>query len=131
VVGQPLYIYDSTLPGGRRINYNAFTPATDSSGNIIEGNVRRNYARAFGTAQTDFALRRDFHLFENVGAQFRVEAFNIFNRINLGSVYTQLSQGTAFFGRAYNLQSTQLGGLNSLYQTGGPRSLQASLKLHF
>lgn len=131
VAGQPLYIYDSTLPGGRRVNFNAFAAATDSTGNVVEGNVRRNYARAFGTAQTDLALRRDFHIYERFGAQFRVEAFNIFNRINLGSVYNQLSQGSANFGRAYNLQSTQLGGLNSLYQTGGPRSLQASLKLHF
>lgn len=128
---QPLYIYDPTLPGGRRINYDAFAAATDGSGNVVEGNVRRNYARAFGTAQTDLALRRDFHIFENFGAQFRIEAFNLFNRINLGSVYNQLSNGSAYFGRAYNLQSAQLGGLNSLYQTGGPRSLQASLKLHF
>ncbi len=62
VAGQSLYIYDSTLPGGRRVNFNAFAAATDGSGNIVEGNVRRNYARAFGTAQTDLALRRDFRI---------------------------------------------------------------------
>jgi hypothetical protein len=131
VAGQPLYIKDATLPGGRRINFDAFEEATDASGNRIEGNFRRNFARAFGSAQTDLSLRREFHIAAGVGVQFRMEAFNLFNRINLGSIYDQLSYGESNFGRAYSLQSSQLGGLNSLYQTGGPRSLQAAIKLSF
>lgn len=131
VPGQPLYINDATAPGGRHINYNAFTPATDGLGNDIEGNIGRNYARAFNAVQTDLALRRDFPLYERLSAQFRVEAFNIFNHPIFGNVYNDMTNGPANFGYASNLQNAQLGGLNSLYQTGGPRSLQISAKLRF
>lgn len=131
VAGETLYIDDPSTPGGRRINYKAFAIATDSGGATVEGNVRRNYARGFGSAQTDLALRREFQLFEGLNAQLRVEAFNVFNQINLGAIYNQLSYGDSVFGTAYNLQSSQLGGLNGLYQIGGPRSVQLSGKLHF
>lgn len=127
VAGQPLYIYDSSLPGGRRINFNAFTSAPTN----VQGNLGRNVARGFGVAQTDFTLRREFRFGERVGLQFRGEAFNIFNRANFGSIYNQLSNGAALFGRAYTTLNTQLGGLNSLYQAGGPRSIQLALKLSF
>jgi hypothetical protein len=35
------------------------------------------------------------------------------------------------FGYAYSTLGTQLGGLNSVYQTGGPRSMQVAMKIHF
>jgi len=49
---------------------------------------------------------------------------------NFGSIYNNLSN-TSQFGYAYNTLNSQLGGLNSLYQMGGPRSLQAALKVIF
>lgn len=127
VPGQPLYINDVNSPGGRRINIDAF--ATVPAG--VEGNIGRNIARAFGTTQTDFTLRKDFALTERFRLQFRAEAFNIFNRANFGTVFSTLTDGRANFGNASNTQNTQLGNLNSLYQVGGPRSIQLALKLRF
>jgi hypothetical protein len=66
-----------------------------------------------------------------VGLQFRAEAFNLFNHPAFGSIYNQLADGPQLFGQAYGTLNSSLGGLNPLYQTGGPRSLQLSLRLHF
>jgi hypothetical protein len=131
VVGQPLYVYGSEYPGGRAINYDAFSTATDSSGNSIEGDIGRNYARGFNAVQADVALRKDFRLSERVGLQFRAEAFNVLNQAIFGDIHNFLSNGASQFGRAYDTENTQLGSLNSLYQAGGPRSLQIALRLHF
>jgi hypothetical protein len=60
-----------------------------------------------------------------------VVAYNLLNHSIYGSVRNSLSDGAALFGQAYNTQNNQLGGLSALYQVGGPRSLQLSLKLHF
>jgi hypothetical protein len=128
VPGQPLYLYGSQYPGGRAINFNAFSP-TPTQG--VDGSAGRNIARGFDAVQADITLRRDFPITERVGIQFRAEAYNIFNHPIYGSVYSSLSDGQALFGRAYNTLNNQLGGLSSLYQVGGPRSLQLSLKLHF
>lgn len=130
---QPLYVYGSQYPGGRAINYCAFdglcTPgATTHAG---EGNSGRNIARGFDAVQTDLTLRRDFPFTERTGVQFRAEAYNVLNHPVYGNLYSSLSTGRSLFGQAYNTESSSLGGLSSLYQVGGPRSLQVSLKLHF
>jgi hypothetical protein len=70
-------------------------------------------------------------LHENLALQFGLEAFNVLNHPVFGSVYKDLSLGPDNFGLAYSLLNSQLGGLNSLYQSGGPRSMQISMKLHF
>lgn len=132
VASQPLYLNDANAPGGRVINFNAYSVATDSQGNDIEGDAGRNSARGFDAVQADLALRKDFTFSGGVGLQFRAEAFNVLNHAIWGNIYNELSMdGPSLFGRAYTMQNTQLGGLNSLYQTGGPRSLQLALKLHF
>ncbi|MCL4854107.1 MAG: hypothetical protein KJZ78_22335, partial [Bryobacteraceae bacterium] len=81
--------------------------------------------------QTDLAVRRDFLLSERFRLQFRAEAFNVWNQPVFGSIYSQLSNGVVLFGTASNTLNSQLGGLNSLYQSGGPRSMQLALRLHF
>jgi hypothetical protein len=131
VQGEPLYQSVAGAPGGRVINYNAFSLAEDASGNPIEGNVSRNIARAFGSVQADITLRRELRMTERLGLQFRIEAFNILNHPQFGTVYNELSDGEGFFGYAYNTRNVELGHLNPIYQTGGPRSLQLALKLHF
>ncbi|MGA7156151.1 MAG: carboxypeptidase regulatory-like domain-containing protein [Acidobacteriaceae bacterium] len=131
VAGAPLYLYGSQYSsvGGRVINFNAFTPGPES-GNT-DGDLGRNAARGFDAVQADLTLRRDFPFTQRVGLQFRVEAYNLFNHPDFGDIYNQLSDGSALFGQAYDTESTQLGGLSSLYQVGGPRSMQVALKLHF
>lgn len=127
VPGQPLYVSDPNAPGGRRINFAAFEAPPAG----VEGNVGRNAARAFALSQTDLAVRREFLLTERFRLQFRAEAFNLWNQANFGAIYSQLINGAALFGTASNTLNSQLGGLNSLYQAGGPRSMQLALRLHF
>ncbi|MBI1357430.1 MAG: TonB-dependent receptor plug domain-containing protein [Acidobacteria bacterium] len=127
VPGQPLYIDDASAPGGRRINFDAFEAAPEG----VYGNAGRNPVRGFSAFQTDLALRRHFRLSERLGLQLRAEAFNVFNTPIFGAIYNDLGYGASRFGYAYSTQNSQLGGLSSIYQTGGPRSIQLSLRLRF
>jgi hypothetical protein len=124
----PLYLYGSQYIGGRAINFNAFTPVPVTG---VDGNAGRNSARGFDAVQADLTLRRDFPFNGRVGLQFRAEAYNIFNHPIFGDIYNSLTDGATFFGNTDDTQSTQLGGLSSLYQIGGPRSMQVALRLHF
>jgi hypothetical protein len=123
----PLYLYGSRslYPGGRRINPAAFKlPAT---GQI--GNAPRNFLVGFGAAQGDIAIRRSFPIHESLRAQFRAEAFNISNHPNFGVINSTF--GNVQFGEATQILAQSIGTLSPLYQTGGPRSLQLTLKLMF
>lgn len=144
--GVPLYVSDSTVPGGRRINANAFTiPSTER-----QGTLGRNALRGFPLSQIDLAVRRQFNFTERVNLQFRAEFFNLFNHPNFGdpnpadfsSVLGFVAGGpltplTPFFGQSTSMLGRSLGtggtsgGLNPLFQKGGPRSIQFGLKLHF
>jgi Carboxypeptidase regulatory-like domain/TonB dependent receptor len=137
VPGQPLYLYGSQYPGGRIINYDAFNVPSSGPGFDSEGDTPRNYARGFGAWQVNLAIRREFPIHERLHLQFRAEAFSLFNHPAFASVDNQWSSGpwnpeTFFgFGGATGTLNNSLGGLNALYQTGGPRSLQIALKLLF
>ena len=123
--GVSWYVNDPTVPGGRRINSAAFSMPTPGQ----SGNFGRNQVRGLPAWQVDFAIRREFRLREKLKMQFRAEAFNIFNHPNFGTIQTFL--GTPNFGQATDILSQQLGGLNQLYQIGGPRSFQFAVKLVF
>ena len=123
--GVPVYLDDPTAPGGRIINRAAF--AVPSAGQ--QGSLGRNVIRGFPFWQIDLAIRRQFNLTERLGLQFRAEAFNVFNHPNFGTIQTSLFSPT--FGKATEMLNTRLGGLNPLYQVGGPRSMQFALKLQF
>ena len=136
VLGQPLYLYGSQYPGGRALNYNAFE--TPPAG--VEGNAGRNSARGFGSWQANLALRREFPIHERLKLQFRAEAFNVFNHPNFTYIYNYLSYGPCgppqprqppFCFGVSGSTPNQIGTLNSLYGSGGPRSLQVALKLLF
>lgn len=140
IPGEPLYLYGSNCastlqalgdlpaekqcPGGRAINPQAFANVTSGF-----GNVPRNSLRGFGAWQMDLAARREFVIHDNLRAQLRVEAFNVFNHPNFGSVNAALGQQT--FGQAISTLANSLGVLNPLYQLGGPRSVQFAIKLVF
>jgi Carboxypeptidase regulatory-like domain len=141
VVGQPLYVYGAQCvaahngipcPGGMGFNPAAFTRVpTDSKGNPTQtqGTLGRNVLRGFGAWQMDFALHRQFNLTERVNLQFRSEFFNIFNHPSFGAMNNNLGQGS--FGLVQSTLNRSFGGLNQLYQIGGPRSIQLALKLSF
>lgn len=126
VAGEPLYISGNSFPGGRRLNPEAYVLAPEG----VEGTAGRNSARGFGNFQTDIALRRDFVLNERFRLQLKGEAFNVANHPMFGSVGTNMNTPTQF-GLATNTLNQNLGGLNPLYQIGGPRSMQIMLRMQF
>ncbi|HEU4766464.1 MAG TPA: TonB-dependent receptor, partial [Pyrinomonadaceae bacterium] len=129
--GVPLEIHGSQFPGGKIFNRAAFSPAPAGT----QGNLGRNVLRGFGAWQADVGLQRQFRLTERFGLRFRAEFFNIFNHPNFGSPTNVLT--SPLFGRSTQTLANSLGaggangGLNPLYQIGGPRSIQFALKLHF
>ena len=129
VAGAPLYVDVAGAPGGRAINIDAFSlPASGEN-----GTAGRNIVRGFAAYQTNLALRREFGLSERFRLTFRAEAFNVFNQASFGSINTNISRSTASnpFGWATGTLAGQLGGMNALYQMGGPRSVQLALRLRF
>ena len=78
---------------------------------------------------------RQFHFTERISFQARGDFFNILNHPNFGSPINYLSSPQ--FGQATTILNNYLGaggqsgGLNPLYQIGGPRSIQLALKLQF
>lgn len=124
----PFYISDSSSPAGKRINVNAFdqtTPATQKR----QGTLGRDAIPGFGATQLDLSIGRRFPLTEKVNLQFRTDAFNLLNHPNFANPQSQLGTGT--FGLSTQSLAAGLGGLSPLYQLGGPRSLQLSLRLAF
>jgi len=128
VANQPLYLDDPNSPGGRRFNRAAFDSATPLAQGR-QGTLGRNVLRGFSSSQWDLSVRRQFRLSERFGLQARVDAFNILNHPNFDNPIGITRD--ANFGRSTQMLASGLGGLSSLYQVGGPRSLQMVLKLTF
>ncbi|HEY0378979.1 MAG TPA: carboxypeptidase regulatory-like domain-containing protein [Pyrinomonadaceae bacterium] len=131
VPGVPLYLEDPAAPGGRVINRAAFG-IPDA---LRQGRLGRNALRGFPFSQIDLSLHRRFPLTERVKLQLRADFFNIFNKPNFSDPVSDLSSG--LFGRSTSMFGRSLGssvgsvGLSPVYQSGGPRSVQLSLKLGF
>lgn len=153
IQGIPLYLNDPNAPGGRRFNNTVPTAAqalaarcapitaTNAKGAFCtpptnqQGSLGRNVLRGFPLNQVDLSLRRHFNLKERLNLLLRADVFNIFNHPNFGDPTNSL--GSATFGEATTMFGRSLGaggaggGFNPLYQVGGPRSMQFSLKLQF
>jgi Carboxypeptidase regulatory-like domain/TonB dependent receptor len=131
VPGVPLEFFGSQYPGGKIFNKAAFTVPPQGQ----QGDFGRNVLRGFGATQVDLAVQRQFHITERLGLRFRGEFFNIFNHPNFGSPINTLS--SPLFGHSTQMLASFLGsggangGLNPLYQIGGPRSIQLAIKLQF
>jgi hypothetical protein len=126
VAGQPFWVANTQAPGGQTLNPNAFViPST-----VRQGTEGRNDIPGFGFTQADVSLVRDFSLGERVKLQFRTDAFNILNHPNFANPLGYIQFGPLYF-QSTQMLNQALGGLNPLFQEGGPRSLQLSLKLTF
>ena len=125
VPGQPFWIDDATVPGGRRLNRAAFSQPEPNT----QGNLRRGDVRGYGAWQLDLAFRRDFALPGKPRLQFRGELFNVTNHVSFTDPSGSLA--AANFGVPTQMLGRGFGGLNALYQIGGPRSAQLALKLMF
>ncbi len=127
VPGQPFYLSDPTAPGGWIINQAAFTVPVSG-----QGDLGRNALRGFSATQIDFTLQRMFKLSDRFSLQTSADFFNIFNHPNFGAPINYMTSPQFGFStqslNAWLGSGGQSGGLNPLYQIGGPRSVQLALK---
>jgi hypothetical protein len=147
---QPVWVLDPSVAGGRRLN--TTQPQPNQIGPFIvpttlrQGDLGRNAVRGFGMWQADLDFRREFSIKDGLKVQLKVEMFNIFNHPNFSDPIGQFAGSVAAngtftllstFGRSLSMLGAGLGsggangGLSPLYQVGGPRSTQLSLKIIF
>jgi hypothetical protein len=126
VSGKPVWVPDGTAPGGKSLNGTAFTipPAGE------QGTEPRNDISGFGLTQVDLSIARKFAITSRLNLQFRADAFNALNHPNFANPLGLVQLGS-FYLSSTRMLNQGLGGLNPLFQEGGPRSLQLSLKLTF
>ncbi len=131
VPGVPVWVSDRMSPGGRRLNPLAFTGTRDG----VQGSLGRNAITGFGMSQVDLSVSREFRLREERRLQLRLEGFNILNHANFGDPVKFVN--SPLFGQSISMLNTMLGtgspgsGLAPGLQTGGPRSVQISIRLQF
>ena len=134
IQGVPIWLEDPNVGGGKKLNPNAFSAPQLG----FQGTLGRNALRSFNLRQVDLSVRRTFALGEKARIQFRSEAFNIFNTPNFNFPaasfgFPGFGETTSMLGRGLSGTSntSPSNGFNSLYQVGGARSLQFSLKFLF
>ena len=125
VPGVPFYLPAPGQPGGRTLNPAAFTRPPAGQ----QGDLPRNYFRGFPIDQTDLSLRRQFHLNERASLFLGAEYFNVFNHPMFAA--NNIGVGNSSFGQITETLNEDLGLLNPLYQIGGPRSGQLTIKFVF
>ena len=126
VPGQPLWIPNAAAAGGKSLNPSAFSvPSTPRQG--TEG---RNDIPGFGLTQVDLSVGRKFAVTERLNLEFRADAFNVLNHPNFTNPPALVEFGPAYL-QSGTMLNQSLGGLIPIFQEGGPRSLQLSLKLTF
>ena len=126
VAGQPLWIPNPDAGGGKSLNPTAFSVPSA----VRQGTESRNDIQGFGLTQADLSLGRTFPLLENWSLKFQADAFNAVNHPNFANPVAVLGYGSIYL-ESNQMLNNALGGLNPLFQEGGPRSLQLSLKLSF
>ena len=126
VPGQSIWVTDAAAPGGQSLNPAAFT-VPDTARQGTEG---RNDIRGFGLTQMDLSLGRLFPIWERSKLQFRVDVFNLLNHPNFTNPSALIQYGPSYLA-SKRMLNNGLGGLNPLFQQGGPRSMQLSAKISF
>jgi hypothetical protein len=126
VPGQPFWIANAAAPGGKSLNPSAFALPTTAR----QGTEGRNDIQGFGLTQVDLSLARQFPIGERVKFQLRADTFNILNHPNFTNPSALVQFGSAYLASRSTLNNG-LGGLNPLFQQGGPRSIQVAAKITF
>ncbi len=129
--GKPLWLYDESVAGGKRLNAAAFETPSGYS----QGNLARNAIRGFPAAQVDFSLRRQVAISESWRLQIAAQAYNVLNHPNFQnpSRMEGANLSSTDFGVATRMLNQGMGGsgMSSLYGSGGPRSVELTLRLQF
>jgi len=130
VAGVSEWIDNRDVAGGRQLNPAAFVvPAT-----AVQGDLGRNALRGFDLVQTDLSARRSFRVAEGVRLIFRADMFNALNHPDFANPIASIGSGLFGISTGTTANSGVGGGafgLNSIFNTGGPRAVQLSLKLQF
>jgi hypothetical protein len=127
-----VYIQNPEVPSGRQINAAAFSvPSTPR-----QGNLGRNSIRGFAFTQLDCDFRRPFRITRGINLQWRVDCFNILNHPNFDALdglfggYGPPFQPNPPSG-LYSSAQHNFGMSPPRFSSGGPRSVQLSLRLSF
>ena len=130
VAGVPVWIDNPDVAGGRQINPAALVvPAAP-----VQGDLGRNALRGFDLVQMDLSARRTFRIRDTVSLLFRADVFNALNHPNFANPVDFIGSGLFGISTATVANSGVGGGafgLNSIFNIGGPRAAQLSLKLQF
>lgn len=126
VPGLPLWIPDPDAGGGRSLNASALVAPSAPR----QGTEGRDDIPGFGLTQLDLSIDRKFRVAEHVAVDFRADAFNSLNHPDFTNPPAYVEFGPSFL-VSQEMLNSGLGGLNPLFQEGGPRSLQLSLRLDF
>lgn len=128
--GADLWITDSNVAGGRRLNPAAFTaPATNKAGDL-----GRNILYGRATAQIDLALRREIPFTESLRFNVAVQAFNLTNSPAFANPNRNEGGflGSPVFGfPVRSLNASFAPNPSSYFAPGGPRSVQVAVRLLF
>jgi Carboxypeptidase regulatory-like domain len=148
IPGVPLYLPGGVqyVPGGNGATTSLLNPAAfqapplDSNGNFTHfGTAPNGVGRAINIWQVDFALTKETKLTERVEMEFAVQAFNIFNHVQLGDPSTSLDfdlgnqnggTGNLSSGSFGSITST-VNGLGTNTGTGLARQLQFMMRFKF
>jgi hypothetical protein len=125
LVGDPFAGVTPTIANSLAIQYlNKAAFANPATGTF--GNIGRNTIYGPGFGSVDFSVFKKTPITERLLAEFRVEIFNLFNRINYANPNTTYSSSS--FGQ---ITSTRNGGSAPGLGFGEPRNTQLGLRLVF
>jgi hypothetical protein len=114
-------------PGVDPNNYLNINSVSIPSGDVLFGNAGRNTVRGPNFFQADLGLHKAFPVWrESAKLEFRMEAFNLFNRTNF-----QAPDGNASNIRIVNSQPTTGGSFGTIRSAFPARQIQFALKLYF
>jgi hypothetical protein len=130
VPGVPLWVEAPGLPAHVKLNSHAFSSPVDGFGAL-----GRNAVRGFGMWQADASINRELRPHGDLRMSLRVEAFNVFNHPLFADPLRYRS--SPLFGESTSPLNLMLGsgspasGQSPVFQMGGPRSVQVSLRVNF
>src|SRR6185312_9431279 len=129
--GNPVWVDDPSAPGGQRLNPAAFANAKSG----VQGSLGRNTVAGLGMSQIDAAIGREFRWRDRLRLDLRLEAFNALNHPDFGDPLKYLD--SPLFRVSTSMLNLSLGsgspgsGLAPMFQSGGPRMFQGTVRFRF